>query len=202
VIYFVCGLFLIGCTPIFAQHLPAMEPVARTKNLYQMEGTDAESGVHYIRLVLLLGPSAVDSKAPPRFTVECTEAAGKRDLSFLVTFGGVDSTGFVPPWRPTPQRPRRPKIATANLKISFEGYTRTKPAVRSWEVLPSGELRYRNPGLHSPNMETPRHFLAYLSSLPQLRIGYAEPVVGNPPDLVFDTQPLLDQLSATPLCQR
>jgi hypothetical protein len=84
--------------------------------------------------------------------------------------------------------------------MTFEGYIKWKPFTRSWSVLPSGELRYRNPGSYSPNMESARSFLQYLYSLPGLRIGYAKSVKGNPSEVFFPTQPLLDELKKTPIC--
>ena len=50
-------------------------------------------------------------------------------------------------------------------------------------------------------MDGPRFFLQYLNSLPGLRIGYAKPAVGNPPDLLFQTRTMLDELKKNPACQ-
>ena len=82
--------------------------------------------------------------------------------------------------------------------MNFEGYTRWKPLTRAWEPDPSGELRYRNPGMHSPNLDTPRSFLVYLNALPALRIGYAD---GRAGAVVFQTRALLDELAKTSICQ-
>jgi hypothetical protein len=169
-------------------------------SLARVDGTDAVSGIHYVRLTIAL-PAAADRTAPPHLTMECTEVEGKRDLSWFVAFGRVESAGFVAPFHATPERPHAPKNPSEKLTMDFEGYTKWKPVTRVWEALPSGELRYRNPGMHSPNLENPRAFLVYLSSLPALRIGYASPRTGGPAEVVFQTRPLLDELAKTPICQ-
>ena len=102
----------------------------------------------------------------PRFTVECR--ATQVDL----------------------YPPHYPRV---NLKMTFEGYIKSKPFTRSWSVLPSGQLRYRNVGVDSPNMETARWFLRFLSSLPGLRIVHAKPLQGDPGEIFFPTKPLLKQ---------
>jgi hypothetical protein len=152
-------------------------------------------------LILSLPPVENSTQAPARFIMECTEIKARRDLAWLVNFGGVAGVNFIPPFRPTPAEPFPPRNPSANLKMTFEGYMKWKPYVRSWEVLPSGELRYRNPGLESSNMDGPRFFLQYLNSFPGLRIGYARPAAGNPPDLLFQTRPMLDELQKNPACQ-
>jgi hypothetical protein len=184
-----------------AQGNPIVQRVSGAPNLLRVEGVDAESGIHYVRLTLQLGHSGKDN-APPHFTVECTELNGKRDLSWFVAFGGVAPASFTPPFRPTPEHRQRPKHPSQKLQMDFEGYKTWRPFTRVWEVLPSGELRYRNPGMHSPNMEGPRYFLAYLSSLPSLRIGYENAGGADAAEEVFPTQPLLDELAKTPLCRR
>jgi hypothetical protein len=75
-----------------------------------------------------------------------------------------------------------------------------KPFTRSWAVMPDGEYRYRNSGADSPNMDSARHFLPYLNSLPGLRIVHAKPATGDPGELFFPTRPLLDELNKTPIC--
>ena len=167
----------------------------------RLEGVDAVTGIHYIRLLLSLPAQEGSTNAPPRFTMECTDNRGKHDLIWFVSFGGVAGAGFTPSFQPAPHEPSPPPNPSANLKMTFEGYTKWKPFVRSWEVLPSGELKYRNPGIHSPNLDGPRFFLRYLSSLPGLRIGYAKPAPESPQELFFPTQPLLDELNKTTVCQ-
>jgi hypothetical protein len=183
-----------------AQEVSPPQPLTLAPNLMRLEGVDAASGVRYVRLILSLPSVGGSIDAPPRFVMECTENNGKRDLAWFVSFGAVSNVNFTPPFRPTPQEPFPPRNPSVNLKMTFEGYTKWKPYTRSWEILPSGELRYRNPGVESPNMDSPRFFLQYLNPLPGLRIGYAKPVPGNPPDLLFQTRPLLDELNNTPVC--
>jgi hypothetical protein len=184
-----------------AQDKPTPQLVPDASNLLRVEGVDAGSGTHYVRLMLSL-PAAVGSiNAPPRFTMECTESKGKRELSWFLSFGGVEDTQFTPPFRPSDENPFPPPRPSVRLKMIFEGYTKWRPFVRVWEVLPSGALRYRNPGMQSPNMDTPRSFLQYLNPLPGLRIGYARPSAGDPHELFFETRPLLNEVQKTSICQ-
>lgn len=193
--------FASVCTGSFAQQAASPEPVAGAANIFRMDGVDAETGIHYVRLMLVNGAAGENGSAPARFTVECTQDGGKKNISWLVTFGSVGWTGFVAPFRPTPQRPVRPNYPDAKLKMGFEGYMKWKPVARSWEMLPSGEWRYRNPGMHSPNMENLRYYLTYLNSLPTLRIGFAQPQAAGPQEEVFQTRPLLDEMAKIPACQ-
>ena len=195
--------FAIACLSVsaFAQQAPVAQPVAGAANLLRLEGTDPESGIHYVRLMLSLPAASGETKAPPRFTVECTDNGGKRDLYWVVSFGGVSDTAFTPPFHRTPQHPNRPKPTTLRLTMTFEGYMKWKPLTRAWALLPSGELRYENPGMHSPNMESLRLYSSYLNSLPGLRIRYAQINAGSPPEVFFQTRPLLDEMAKTPLCQ-
>jgi hypothetical protein len=183
-----------------AQH-PVVAAAGRAipaSKVSRVEGLDAESGIRYV-LLSVVGSAAADGKAPPRLTLACSEESGKRELGWLVTFGGVGPTGFTPPVRVIKGKPKPPKNPDVKLTMDFEGW---KALTRSWEVLPSGELRYRNPGMHSPNMESPRVFAVYLSSLPELRIGYASGTGSEAAEEVFATQPLLDAMAKTPECQR
>lgn len=197
----VCHIFLFvtTCAACFAQQAP--ELVAGASNIFRTEGVDAQTGIHYVRLMLVNGAAAENGRAPARFTVECTDEGGKKDMSWLVTFGGVRWTGFVPPFRPTPQSPVRPNYPSAKLKMGFEGYMKWKPVTRSWEMLPSGEWRYRNPGMHSPNMESLRYYLTWLNSLPTLRIAIVQPQPGGAQEEVFDARPLLNEMAKVPVCQ-
>jgi hypothetical protein len=184
-----------------AQEPSLPQPVLIAPNLSRLEGVDAGSGIHYVRLILSLSPVEDSTQAPARFIMECTEIEARRDLTWLVSFGGVAGVNFTPPFRPTQAEPFPPRNPSANLRMTFEGYMNWKPYVRSWEALPSGELRYRNPGLESPNLDGPRFFLPYLKSLPGLRIGYAKRSAGDPPDLLFQTRTMLDELQKNPACQ-
>lgn len=194
-------LVLLLAGAAFPQNAPVPQPVPGAPNVLKMEGTDTLTGIHYVRLILSLPAGTGDSKAPPRFTLECTEDAGRRDVSWLVSFGGVTETAFTPPFRPTPQMRHPRPMPSVDLTMDFEGYTRWKPVTRAWSMLPSGELRYRNPGMHSPNLESLHYFLPYLNALPGLRIGYAHPGPDGPREVLFETRPLLDEMAKTPLCQ-
>jgi hypothetical protein len=186
-----------------AQVLP-LQPASAPPTLQRMEGTVPETGVRYVRLLLSL-PVTAETTPPPRFTAECIEDRGKLDLVWFVSFGGIEDSGFHPPFRASQADLFPPRYPSVNLKMTFEGYIKSKPFTRTWSVLPSGELRYRNPGLDSPNMDSPRYFLTFLNSLPGLRIGYVKPGKGRSAspiqgEILFPTQPLLDELKKTPLC--
>ena len=185
-----------------AQDAPILQPVPGVPNLMRMEGTDAESGIHYVRLLLSL-PASADAPAataPPRFTIECQESGGKRDLWWFASFGGVTDSTFVPPFHATKIIPNAPKYPSVNIKMTFEGYVKWKPFIKGWSKLRSGELKYQNPGFGSPNMESSRWFMQYLNSLPGLRLSYAKPAAGDPPEVFFQTQPILDEMKKTPAC--
>jgi hypothetical protein len=193
--------FAATSTALFAQKDATLEPPSSKPLLQRVEATDLESGIHYVRLMLSLrGNEESPQRAQPRFTVECQEVNGKREMLWFVTFGGVEDPGFVPPFRATRSTLYPPSYPGVNLKMTFEGYIKSKPFTRSWSSLPSGQLRYRNGGANSPNMESARWFLGFLSSLPGLRIGYAKSEPGDPAEIFFPTQPLLDELKRTPIC--
>ena len=194
------ALLELHCSGIRAQNLPQPVAVANAPNLLRLEGTDAGSGVHYVRLFLQLPKEPNATEAAPRFTVECTESKKKREMAWFVSFGGVEDYAFTPPFRPTQTDLFPPQYPSANLKMVFVGYTTSKPFTRAWAALPSGELKYRNPGIYSPNMESPRYFLQFLTSLPGLRISYAKPKRGEAQELFFATQPLLDEVRKTATC--
>jgi len=197
------ALVCAGFSPITAsaQDAPASQPVAGSPNLLRLEGTDSSSGIHYVRLLLSLPTEPGETNAPPRFTVECTDKAGRHDMSFFISFGGVTDAAFTPPFRPTPEVHFPPSNPTVKLTMTFEGYMKWKPMTRAWELLPSGELRYRNPGLSSPNLDPPRFFLQYLNSLSGLRVWYAHPTPASPHEVFFQTRPLLNEMAKTPICQ-
>lgn len=195
------GVLMFSCALAMTQEAPKPQPPASAPNLIRLEGTDPGSGIHYVRLMLSLPPEPGGATAPPRFTVECTQKAGSRDISFFVSFGGVTDTAFTPPFRPTPQDHFPPANPNIQLTMTFEGYMKWKPLTRAWELLPSGELRYRNPGAQSPNLESPRSYLPYMSSLPGLRVRYAHSGAGSPKSVFFQVRPLLDEMVKTPACQ-
>jgi hypothetical protein len=185
-----------------AKDSPIPQPVPGVPNLMRLEGIDGESGIHYVRFLLSL-PASADAPAataPPRFTIECQETGGKRDLWWFASFGGVTDTTFVPPFHATKIIPNAPKYPSVNIKMTFEGYVKWKPFIKGWAKLRSGELKYQNPGFGSPNMESPRYFMQLLNSLPGLRLAYAKPAAGDPPEVFFQTQPILDEMKKTPAC--
>ena len=193
--------FAASSTICLAQTGATPQPAADEPMLQRLEGTDVGSGIHYVRFMLRLrGTGETNQKTQPRFTVECQDEAGKRDMLWFVSFGGVEDPGFVPPFRPTKALPHPPHLPAENLKMTFEGYIKPKPFIRSWTLLPSGELRYRNGGLHSPNMESAQWFLRFLNSLPGLRIGYAKTSPGDPGEVFFPTRSLLDEVNKTAIC--
>jgi hypothetical protein len=178
------------------------KPVQLTANLARFESVDQPSGIHYVRLLLSLPKTAdaADGQAPPRFSVECRDIKGMHDLQWFLSFGGVDSFQFVAPFHSTPQALYPPQFPQVKLRMVFEGYIKSKPFVRTWSALHIGEFRYSDPGSHSANMESARWFMGFLNSLPGLRIGYEKPAKGDPPELFFSTQPLLDEIKKTPIC--
>ena len=121
-------------------------------------------------------------------------------MLWFLSFGGIADPGFVPPFHPTKVNPHPPHYPTVNLKMVFEGYIKSKPFTRSWNLMPSGELRYRNGGLHSPNMESAYWFQQFLRSLPGFRVAYAKPQDGDSGEIFFRTQLLLDKQNETPTC--
>jgi len=185
--------------------LQTRQPEAAGENLLRLEGTDHGSGIHYQKLILLLNsPDTADSATPgtqPRFTMECREKAGKRSLHWLVRFEGSPDFSFQPPDEATSADPMRKPNPTVTLKMRFEGYMRSEEFKRQWERLPTGELHYRNSGFGSANLDGPRHFMQWLTGLPNLRIGYAKPTPGQSKELVFPTQPMLALMKSSNFCE-
>jgi hypothetical protein len=182
----------------------AQVPEPAGENLLRLEGTDAESGIHYLKFILLArSPEAPDAPndSVPRFTMECREQHGKRSLHWLVRFDGSADFAFQRPVVATKENPHPVPNPTLNLKMRFEGYMKSQEFKRQWERLPTGELHYRNSGFSSANMDDPRYFLTWLTSLPNLRVGYLKPIPGQTSEVVFPTQPLLDAIKKADLCQ-
>jgi len=190
---------------VFSAYACAQQPEAVGDNVLRLDGTDHDSGIHYLKLILLLRPPDAPENASadslPRFTVECRQDSGKRSLHWLLRFDGSPDFAFQPPQRSTLQDPNPVPYPTVSLKMRFEGYMRSEEFKRQWEILPTGELHYRNPGFSSSNLDDPRHFMQWLNSLPNLRIGYAKPSAGKGGELVFQTKPLLDLVKKSDLCQ-
>jgi hypothetical protein len=166
----------------------------------RVEGADAESGAHYVRLSIALASPGTESDLAPRFTLECRDVKGKHDMFWFLSFGGVPVQSFEPPFKPSRNDPFPPNYPQVKLKMDFEGYMRTKPYSRVWEELPSGEYRYCNASMSCSNMETARNYMSYLNALPTLRISFAKSSDGRSPEQVFQLHNLVDEANKTPLC--
>lgn len=186
---------------LLARSDAAPQPAAPKAILQRNEAIDPATGIHYVRLLLTL-PATADANpsVSPRFTIQCEDIKGKHQMLWFVSFGGVEDPGYAPPFQPSRTNLFPPQYPAVNLKMTFEGYIKSKPFTRSWSRLPTGELRYRNSGSDSPNMEPARWFLGFLNPLPGLRVVHAKPEKGDPGDLFFAAQPLLDELNKTPIC--
>ncbi|QNI33099.1 hypothetical protein H7849_03730 [Alloacidobacterium dinghuense] len=170
--------------------------------LFSLHGTDAGSDTQYLRYFLLAdsGEEAMPQSAPT-LVIECTQAHNRRELHFFVNFGGVEDIAFTPPFKPTPTDRFPPANPTVAFRMTFEGYMRSKPFKRSWEQLPNGNYKYRNPGADSFNLDGPRYFMQYLNSLPGFRVVAMKPERGKPAEVFFQTKPLLEMVSREALCQ-
>jgi hypothetical protein len=196
-------LLVATATVISAQTVAAPPPAAGTPSFQRFDVIDPETGVHSVRLLLTLPVAGKAAHTDgPRFTIECLDNKGKHDMLWSVSFGGVPDPGFIPQFRPTQYNLFPPTYPAAKLRMAFEGYIKSKPFVRSWSELPSGELRYRNPSLGSPNMDNARWFLSFLLSLPGMRIRYAKSGPSGPGEVFFPTQPMMDELKKTPACSK
>jgi hypothetical protein len=176
-------------------------PAASDDKLLVTTGHDDDTATDYA-VFSLLGESHAtisDSAAPPYLTFQCRQTAGKRHIDLFVDFGGIGNRAYHPPDKPDPITgfpQERPNIA---LKMIFAGYITSKPYKRTWAQFPNGELQYRNPGSYSPNLEEARYFLAWMASLPVLKIVDAR---DSTKSAEFQTTALVDQLRRNPLCQR
>ena len=198
----IAALFLLL---LLTPQLRAQHPEPVGEDLLRLEGTDAESGIHYTRLILLLRSQQTPADATPgdlpRFTMECREQGNKRSLHWLVRLDGSPDFTFQPPRVSTPAQPYPQPYPIANLKMRFEGYTQSGEFKRQWEVLPTGEFHYRNPGMGSNNLDDPRHFFPYLIGLPNMRIGFVKPRPKQPGEVVFAAKPLIDLVRKTGFCE-
>jgi len=193
-------LFLIADGALLAQDLPTPQPIPGEPNLLRLEGVEPETHVHYIRLLLSQPTTADSTTAPPRLTFECLDKEGKPDFKWYVSFGGIADYRFLGPFNPTPGVPYHLDETDFDLKMGFEGAPLKKPYIRSWALLPTGELRFRNPGFHSPNLETLSFFMGILKYYPGLRLAYANSAKGDPSGVLFHTEPLLKELKNNPMC--
>jgi len=195
-----CLLLLCCCRIVPAQDASA--PLAATtaaSAVKRVEGFDAPSGIHYLRLSLAAASANTAEPDPPRLTMECREKNGKHDLLWYLSFGGIPEQAFDPPFHPTDTDLFPPHLPRQKLTMFFEGYMKSKPYVRIWVMELSGELRYCNPGMDCPNMEGPQQLLSFLNALPGLRIRGAN-ASGKQLELFFATRPLLDAIKASPVC--
>jgi hypothetical protein len=190
---------LISWSIASAQDATIVAP-ASDASVKRVEGVDAGSGVHYLRLSITLPPAAGAAQEPARLTMECRDKSGKHELLWYLSFGGIPEQAFEPPFRRTNTDLFPSRLPRQKLTMFFEGYMQSKPFVRTWFVEPSGELRYCNPGTDCPNMEGPIQFLTYLNSLPGLRIRGINPSGGSQQEVLFPTRPMLDAIKASPVC--
>jgi hypothetical protein len=180
--------------------------VQLASGLFSLHGSDPGSGTEYVRMFLLADTDAstLSDSTPqgsPTFTIECTQLHNRRELYFYVNFGGVEDIYFTPPFKPTSTNLFPPVNPTVAFKMSFEGYVHSKPFKRSWEQLPNGNYKYRNPSGDSFNLDGPRYFMQWLNSLPGFRVTLLKAEPGKPAEVFFQTKPLLEAVSRNPLCQ-
>jgi hypothetical protein len=169
----------------------------------RISGLEANSKIHYIRLILsgsLYTPSLGDPPTPaPTLIAQCTlKPNGKSSFELFANFGGATDLTFYPPWTPTSTHdllpPRTEKVT---VTMEFLGYTHVKPVRRQWEipVQTPGQYRYNPPGGGSTNLEEITYYLRYLVSLPTLRLTLDNRSAD------FLTTPLLDEIRKEPLCR-
>jgi len=173
----------------------------------RMAGTDAGSGIQYALISVdgkLVGAGGAAPVPPPRLTAQCTKALdGKLQFELLADLGGVAQIAYIPPWKPTKERPVRPPEEKARVKTEFLGYVKQKPLQFEWRYMREipGEMHFASPGLHSGNMESERFFMQYLRSLPTLRMTIPP---GGPVKAMatveFETQKWQGLVKAEPLC--
>jgi hypothetical protein len=198
-VFFACGavsLAQIAAAPA----APSDAPTSSAPAILRVEGADADSGTHYVRLSVWSAVSGTEAEMAPRFTIECRDVKGKHDLLWFLSFGGVPVQPFMPPFKPSQSALFPPDYHKVKLKMDFEGYMRTKPSTRAWEELPSGEFRFCNAGIGCPNMETARYYMSFLNALPTLRISFAKPADGTSPEQIFQLRSLVDEANKTPVC--
>jgi hypothetical protein len=169
----------------------------------RISGLEANSKIHYVRLILsgsLHTPSPGDPPTPaPTLIAQCTlKPNGKSSFELFANFGGATDLTFYPPWTPTSTHdlfpPRTEKVT---VTMEFLGYTHVKPVRRQWEipVQTPGQYRYNPPGGGSVNLEEIAYYLRYLVALPTLRLTL------DNRSAEFVTTPLLDEIRKEPLCR-
>lgn len=160
-------------------------------------GRDDDFGIDWIRITLLAEQPA-SSGERPALTVECTQRSSRRQIDLYFDFGDGNRAWSSPP-QPDPVNHRLPANPTARLSLSFHGY-RNKAFKEDWEVLPSHEYKYRQPGLRTSNLEDVGFFLRYMYAVPQVRIGYADRKISEQ-TAEFQTAKLVAEASRTALCK-
>lgn len=163
----------------------------------RIAGTDADSGIAYLRLVLK-GSGGGASVKPPLLVAQCTVAPdNKSRFELFASFEGDPALTFYPPWKSKgPEDPFPPRTEKATITMEFLGYTHVKPMKRQFEipVQTPGLYRYNSSGVASSNMEDAAYFLRYLIALPTLRLTLKEQTAE------FLTSAWLDQIRREPLC--
>jgi hypothetical protein len=166
----------------------------------RLEGTDPGSGIHWVRIAVnATSPAAAPAQAG-HFILECRETRGKREVDWYVSFGFIPVQSFDPPFKATKDNPFPPSNPIVKLKMSFEGYMKTKPFTRAWEGLPSGEYRYCNSSMGCSNLDQARFYMSYVNALPTLRISFAKKSDGDAPEQVFNLDGLVHEANKTPIC--
>jgi hypothetical protein len=177
----------LACGASFAQ-------TATAPGLAIIEGQDADSGLMYARITLPAeqASGAADS---PALTVQCSQLNSRKKIDLYFDFGGVDRS-FHAPEKPDPVTHLLPANPSVRLRLTFEGY---KPFNRTWEVMPWGEYRYRQPGVNSPNLDTVQFFLAYMYSVPVLHMTFTEKKASGK-TAEFHTSGLIAEMKKNHLC--
>lgn len=185
---------------------PPAAPPSNTQNdatpvtvpdLVISNGHDDDFSIDWTRITLL-AEQPTSSGEIPALTVECTQKSSRRQIDLYFDFGDGNRE-WSPPPQPDPVNHRLPANPTARLSMSFHGY-RNKAFKEDWEVLPSHEYKYREPGLRTSNLEDVWFFLRYMYAVPQVRIGYADRKISEQ-TAEFQTAKLVAETSHTALCK-
>lgn len=198
-------LALAGSTVCLAQP-QQIEPVKATpaSGIDRVAGTEASSGIQYVRLILsgtvvgartAAGPEA---SSPPKLIAQCTLRPNQRYLFEVFTsFGGNPDLTFYPPWKSSgPGDLFPPRTEKTSITMEFFGYTHVKPIKRQFEipVQTPGLYRYNTPSASSSNMEDITYYLRFLLALPTLHLTL------NGQTVEFLTVPWINQIRKEPLC--
>jgi hypothetical protein len=207
----VFALVLVGFPSVLSAQQPDQrivdadqpEKTMLASGVGRISGLEANSKIHYVRLILsgsLHTPSHGDPPTPaPTLIAQCTQKpSSKSSFELFANFGGATDLTFYPPWTPTSTQdlfpPRTEKVT---VTMEFLGYTHVKPVRRQWEipVQTPGQYRYNPPGGGSANLEEITYYLRYLVALPTLRLTL------DNRSAEFLTTPLLDEIRKEPLCR-